>query len=55
MHSQFSETLLYQDCKMGLLEVNTGFRCNVDFKTEDREPVKEITTKPPPQTMTSSV
>ena len=48
MHSQFPETLLYKDCRMGLLEVNTGFRFNIDFKTEEREPVKEIMTKLPP-------
>jgi hypothetical protein len=53
MHSQFPDTLLYKDCRMGLLEVNTGFRFNIDFKTEEREPVKEIMTKLPP--MTSSV
>ena len=53
MHSQFPDTLLYKDCRMGLLEVNTGFRFNIDFKTEEREPVKEIMSKLPP--MTSSV
>ena len=42
MQSQFPETLLYKDCRMGLLEVNAGFRFNIDFKTEEREPVKEI-------------
>lgn len=54
MHSQFPDTLLYKDCRMGLLEVNTGFRFNIDFKTEEREPVKEIMSKLPPQ-LTSSV
>jgi hypothetical protein len=53
MHSQFPATLLDKDCRMGLLEVSTGFRFNIDFKTEEREPVKEIMPKLPP--MTSSV
>ena len=48
MHSQFPDTLLYKDCRMGLLEVNAGFRCNIDFNTEEREPVKEIMSKLPP-------
>ncbi len=47
-HSQFPYTLLYKDCRMGLLEVNTGFRFNIDVKTEEREPVKEIMSKLPP-------
>jgi hypothetical protein len=32
MHSQFPDTLLYKDCKMGLLEVNTGLRFNIGFQ-----------------------
>ena len=48
MHSRFPATLLYKDCMMGLLEVNIGFRFNIDFQTEEREPVKEIMSKLPP-------
>ena len=48
VQSQFPATILHKDCRMGLLEVNTGFRFNIDFKTEEREPVKEIMTKLPP-------
>jgi hypothetical protein len=42
MHSQFPATILYKDCRMGLLEVNTGFRFNIDFKTDERDHVKAI-------------
>ncbi len=43
--------LLYTDCRMGLLEVNTGLRLNIYCKTEEREPLKEIMSNlpPPPQ------
>ena len=47
MHSKFPTTLLYKDCKMGLLEANTGFKFNINCKTDKREPVKEIMSKLP--------
>ena len=53
MHSQFPATILYTDCRMGLLEVNTGCRSNIDFKTDERDHVKDIMSKLPP--MSSSV
>ena len=47
MHSQFPATIWYKGRRMGLLEVNAGFRFNIDFKTEKRDPVKEIMSKLP--------
>jgi len=32
MHSQFPANILYNDCRMGLLEVNTGLRFNIGFQ-----------------------
>ena len=50
MQSQFPDTLLYKDCRMGLLEVNTGCRFNIDFKADERDHDKEIMPELPPTT-----
>jgi hypothetical protein len=44
IHSQFPATNLHKDTRMGLLEVSTGFRFNMDFKMDQRDIVKDMMT-----------